>query len=754
MRSRSRATLLVAASVFIIGAASSADAQGRALAGAAIATASRDTNGNLVVRAHKLPERIVIDGRLDESLYEQFQPVGDFVQIEPDYGQPATERTELWVFFDDRAVYIALRCFDSAPEQWASLDMRRDSPGFGQAESVSVGIDPFYDRRNGFLFGVNPAGGLNDTAVTNERDSNRDWNAIWDTRTAPFEGGWAVEMAIPFKSLRYAPGEQIWGINVRRTVRWKNEMSYLTQVPQTGQAMMGLFRFSSAATLTGLVMPPETRLFEIKPYAISSLTTDLGADAPYSNRGSAAIGIDSKIGVTQGLVADLTYNTDFAQVEDDEQQVNLSRFSLFFPEKREFFLEGQGIFAFGGFTQRRSGNPGEIPMPFFSRRIGIDNATKLAVPILGGGRLTGRAGKNSVGLVNIQTRQHDASGQPSTNFSVVRLRRDILRRSNIGMIAVNRSASGARHTGNQAYGVDGIFSFFQNLNINTFLARTHTQGLTGNANSHRVQLDYNADRYGAMLENMSVGGDFNPEVGYVRRTAVRRNMAELRFSPRPRSSKLVRKYEYSGGVDQYTRLTDRRLDTRVITGTFGIEFQSSDVFSLQLLDSTEGLTKPYEVVNGVYIPVGEYRFKTLSASYELGTQHPLSGTLSYEYGGFFEGTKHTLSLSRARIEPIANLLVEPGISLNWVDVPQGSFIAKVLTGRFVYMFNPRTFASALVQYNSEDGSLGINARVRWEYRPGSDLFVVYSDGRSTLNPGFPGLMNRALTIKMTRFFRV
>lgn len=721
---------------------------------ASILMGSRDAEGQLVVRAQRLRERIVVDGRLDESLYSQFQAVGDFVQAEPHYGEPATERTELWVFFDDRAIYIGLRCFDSAPERWSSLDLRRDSPGFSQAESVSVGIDPFHDKRNGYTFGINPAGGISDSAITNERDSNRDWNTIWEAHTARFEGGWSVEMAIPFKSLRYAPGEQIWGINVRRSVRWKNEMSYLTKVPQSGQfsAQFGLFRFSSAATLTGLATPPASPLFEIKPYGISSLKTDLEADEPFSNKATSNIGIDAKVGVTKGLTADFTYNTDFAQVEDDEQQVNLTRFSLFFPEKREFFLEGQGIFAFGGFTQRRSGNPGEIPMPFFSRRIGIDAGR--AVPILGGGRLTGRAGNYSIGVVNIQTKEDDASGQPSTNFAVVRLRRDILRRSNIGVIAVNRSAYGLRRQGNQAFGVDGLFSFFQNLNINTYLARTHTPGLRDNANSYRVQLEYNADRYGVILENMMVGKDFNPETGYVRRTDVRRDLADLRFSPRPRSSRVIRKYEYSGSLDQFTRLTDGRLDTRVVEGSFGIEFQSSDQFIVQVLDNTERLTEPYGVFEGIDIPVGSYRFTTVSARYELGSQHPVAGMVSYEYGGFFGGTKHTVGLSRGRAEPVANLFIEPGISLNWIDVPQGRFVAKVLTGRFIYMFSPRIFVSTLAQFNSEDHALAINARLRWEYRPGSDLFVVYSDGRDTLGRGHPKLQNRALTIKLTRFFRL
>jgi hypothetical protein len=716
--------------------------------------ASRDVDGRLVIHAHPLPERVVLDGRLDETIYSQYQPASGFVQVEPRHNEPATEQTQLWIFFDDRAIYIGLRCFDSEPERWSSLDMRRDSAGFGQGESVSVSLDTFHDRRNGFSFGINPAGGISDGAITNERDNNRDWNTIWDSRTARFDGGWAVEMAIPFSSLRYAAGEQVWGINVRRTVQWKNEMSYLNPVPLSGEnpPQFGLFRFSSAATLLGLTTPPESRLFEIKPYGISSLKTDLAADVPYVNKGTANIGIDAKVGVTRGLTADFTYNTDFAQVEDDEQQVNLTRFSLFYPEKREFFLEGQGIFAFGGFTQRGSGRPGEIPLPFFSRRIGIDEEGR-AVPILGGARLTGRAGKYTLGMVGIQTKQDDASGQPSTNFSVVRVRRDILRRSNVGLIMVNRSAYGARQSANQAYGVDGLFSFHENLNINTYLANTHTPGLRGDTASSRVQLEYGGDRYGAILEDLRVGRHFNPEAGYVQRADIRRNSGELRFSPRPASSAVVRQYEYSASIDQFIRLSDGLLETRVAEGTFGIQFQNGDGFRFEMVDNLEELTEPYDVVEGVEIPLGKYQFRNISAQYEFGTQRRVSGELSFESGGFFGGTKHTVGFSDGRIEPIPNLLVEPNIQFNWINVPQGNFTAKVIGGRFVYMFSPRIFVSALVQYNSDGGLLATNARFRWEYRPGSDLFIVYSDSRDTLERGSQALRNRAVTVKLTRFFR-
>ncbi len=717
---------------------------------------SRDPDGHLVVRAIRLPEKLVIDGKLDESIYARVLPVSEFVQAEPDYNEPATEQTQVWVFYDDSAIYVGIKCFDSGTDRWSSLDMRRDSQGMVRSESVSVAFDTFHDGRNGFTFGMNPHGGISDSAITNERDSNRDWNTIWESRTAIFNGGWSVELAIPFQSLRYAPGEQIWGINVRRNVQWKNEISYLTQVPLGGQfsAIGGLFKFSYAAKLVGLATPPVSRLFEVKPYGISSLKTDMTAETPVLNRATGNLGFDTKVGVTKGLTADFTYNTDFAQVEDDEQQVNLTRFSLFFPEKREFFLEGQGIFAFGGFAQRRMGNPGEVPLPFFSRRIGIDDAGH-AVPILGGGRLTGRVGKYSVGIVNIQTKEAKDLHQASTNFSVLRLRRDILRRSNVGAIFVNRSAYGSRLRSNQTWGVDGVFSFFQNVNLNTYVAGTHTPELHGDARSYRTQLEYNADRYGVILERMYVGKDFNPEAGYVRRPNFERTMADVRFSPRPKASKRVRKYDYSLTFDQYARATDRLLETQLADATFGIEFQSSDRLNVQYIDEFERFAEPFKVFGKVQIPVGEYRFRNFHGDYMLGSQHFLSGNVGYDQGGFYGGTKKTLSLGFARAEPLPNLFVEPGFSLNWIDIPQGRFVAKVVSSRLSFAFTPRIFIAALTQYNSNNHTLGVNARLRWEYRPGSDLFVVYSDGRNTEAPGrFSMLETRAFTIKVTRFFRL
>ena len=313
------------------------------------AVISRDAAGRATVRAVRLAAPLRLDGTLDEQVYQDVPAVSGFIQMEPVQGAPATEETEVWVLFDRDHIYVTGRCWDSAPEsQWVVNEMRRDSNSNYQNENITFLLDTFYDRRNAVYLMVTPIGGRMDAQVTDERDYNGDWNPIWDVETGRFEGGWTFEAAVPFKSLRYNPGrEQVWGLQVRRMVRWKNETSLLTSIPAIPGAM-GVFLMSLAATLVDLEVPEAGRTLDIKPYAITDLTSNRTVTPPVSNQLGGDVGLDVKYGVTQNLVADLTVNTDFAQVEADEQQVNLTRFSLFFPEKREFFLENRGLFSFGG----------------------------------------------------------------------------------------------------------------------------------------------------------------------------------------------------------------------------------------------------------------------------------------------------------------------------------------------------------------------------------------------------------------------
>ena len=514
-------------------------------------TIARDATGRATVRAVRLDEPLRLDGTLDERTYEMVRPFSGFIQQLPNAGDPATERTEAWVFYDAQSVYVGARLWDAAPEsEWIANEMQRDSFQMINNDTFSVAFDTFYDRRNGVGFMVNPIGGFYDYQITDEGNPNSDWNPVWDVRTGRFDGGWTVEMEVPFKSLRYRPGaSQIWGLQLGRRIRHKNEETYLT--PVAISAGPGMFRLSAAGTLTGVEVQRGSRTFEIKPYAIGSLATDVNAVPLVSNEGDGDFGLDVKYGVTQDLTADFTYNTDFAQVEVDEQQVNLTRFSLFFPEKREFFLEGRGIFDFGrgarlgGFSGggRRSGGGGffggcDVPTLFFSRRIGLSGGR--TVPILGGGRLTGKVGRFSIGAVNIQTDEETSVGAVPTNFTALRVKRDIWRRSSIGGIFTGRSVSTVGDGSNEVYGVDATLAFYDNVNFNGYYARTRTQGLERDDASYQAAFTYNGDLYAVQVDHLLVGDNFNPEVGFLRRDHFRRTFTSAQFSPRPASIRAVR----------------------------------------------------------------------------------------------------------------------------------------------------------------------------------------------------------------------
>ena len=707
------------------------------------------SGGGRTVRAVRV-EPLRIDGVLGERLYRDFPPASGFVQVEPVEGAPATERTEVWTAFDDDNFYVAGRCWDSAPEsRWVVNELRRDNFNIGQNEYVDVVLDTFHDGRNAVDFTVNPLGGRMDGQITDERDYSADWNPIWSVRTGRFDGGWTFEAAIPFKSLRYRPGrEQVWGFNVVRFVRWKNEQSALTPLPAArGQA--AIMQISLAARLVGIEAPPGGRTLEIKPYAIADLATDRRGPRPASNDPGADAGIDLKYGLTQNLVADVTVNTDFAQVEADEQQVNLTRFSLFFPEKREFFLENQGVFAFGGSSTGLFGDP-NVPLLFYSRRIGLHEQGE--TPIDAGGRLTGRVGGLSVGVLGIRTGDAPESGAAATGFTVARLKHDVLRRSSIGAIAARRSVSAQGAGSNATYGVDGAFAFYDHLNVNAYWAGTSTAGFDDEV-SYRGQLDYAGDRYGVQIERLVVGSGFNPEIGFLRRGDFERSFAALRFSPRPRSIEAIRKLSWEGRIDH---VTDRngRLETREQHGRFGVTFESSDLFDLFYTRSYEFLEEPFAIAPGVVLPVGGYRFQQLEATFTFGQQRPFSGALSVARGSFYGGDSASASFSQGRLEITPRLSLEPSASLHWIDLPQGRFSTELAAARTTWTMSPLMFVSALVQYNSAAGSLGANVRFRWEYLPGSELFVVYNEAHDTLRPGPPELRSRAIIVKINRLFRL
>jgi hypothetical protein len=479
------------------------------------------------------------------------------------------------------------------------------------------------------------------------------------------------------------------------------------------------------------------------------LTTDHAAAPSYSNRFSRNAGFDFKYGLTRSLIADATVNTDFAQVEEDLQQINLTRFSLQFPEKRDFFLEGQGMFNFGGRGVGGSGS--DVPILFFSRRIGLSQGQP--VPVVAGGRLTGTVGKFGIGALNIETDDKLSAGAVATNFSVVRLKRDILRRSNIGLLATRRTPAASQSASNAAVGADANLAFFRSLSINSYYARTATPGVTGDQSSYRGRFDYAGDRYGLQAEHLLVGDRFSPEIGFLRRSDFRRSSIGARFSPRPKANRLIRRLDWEAGYDYITDSRRTRVENRQGSATFQVDFDSSDQFTLDYTHDFEYLPRNFQIAPAVVVPIGGYDYDTVRMTYDLGQQRAVSGRLSVATGTFYDGHKKEANFTSGRIALSARVSIEPGVTMNWIDLPQGTFQNRLLTARGIFTPSPRMLISSLMQYNASDRTVSSSVRLRWEYIPGSELFIVYSDGRNTSEAPVSGLVNRSFALKLTRLLR-
>ncbi len=744
------------------------------------AVVNRDEAGGATIRAVRVAEPLRLDGVLDEAFYATTPSISDFVQTLPVEGAPASERTEAWVAFDGENVYVSARVWDSAPEAaWVANEMRRDAASLELNDQFGVFLDTYYDRRNGFAFWVNPLGGFSDVQITNEEDVNIDWNPIAEVRTGRFDGGWTVEIGIPFRSLRYRAGrEQAWGIQLRRGILRKNEWDHLTFLPYSvaGNGTRAAMRVSRYGTLVGVQPPPPSVRLEAKPYGISGIETNRAVSPAVTNDAWADAGVDVKWGITENLTADFTYNTDFAQVEVDEQQVNLTRFGTFFPEKRDFFLESQGIFEFGnggrGPTSTGGGGPpgsesvssrgrsrggrsANPPTLFYSRRIGLQNGAP--VPILGGGRITGKVGPFGVGAVAIRTQRESAIGADPTTFSVLRVRRDVFGRSSVGALFGGRSRSAVAADGsNEMYGLDYNFAFLENLQIFGYWANTRTEGIPDREYSYRVRAGWRGDMWSGSVDHVVVGDGFNPEIGFVRRSDFREVNAFGRFSPRLPGA--IRRLSLVALLNYIDGERSRAIESRMQQGRVELEFANGDWLTINGTDNHERLTVDTPI-SGALIPAGAYDTKDTDVTYYFGPSRRISGSVSLTYGTFYSGHVTSLGLTQGRIEILPQLSLEPSVELNWIDLPSleqydGQFNQHVARTRVTYSLSPRAFVSGLLQYNQGSNTFGANVRFRWEWAPGSELFVVYTEARDTdVLDRWSALTGRALVIKATRLVR-
>jgi hypothetical protein len=716
----------------------------------------------------------VIDGRVNEPLWQTVQPYATFTQQDPIEGAPASERTEVRVIVGKGNVYIGLIAFDSDPSKIIVSQARRDA-SLTETDSIVMVLDTFNDNQNAFVFGTNPLGIEYDGQVAREGQSsgvslgggggggaggtqrggisafNPNWDGDWTVRSQITDRGWEAEMAIPLKTLRYKTGSnQTWGFNVLRNIRHKNEQVYLAPIPRG----FDIYRVSLAAKLSGLDLPAR-RDIKLIPYALGSVNKDYARTSGDLVDRKGDVGLDVKWGIRPNLTFDATVNTDFAQVEADEEQVNLTRFDLFFPEKRPFFLENASTFQFG--------NPQQIDL-FFSRRVGL-SATGVPIDILGGARLSGKVGGWNVGVLNIQTDEaENAAGTqvlgPANNFSVMRVQREV-GRSSYGAIFVNRQGTGGFKgidDHNRAYGLDANIQLSPSQRVSAFMARTdtpttRTSGPLGSDYSGRVFYNFTNNLWQISGGYSQVGDNFNPEVGFLPRRGYRRPEFRAFFQPQPKKIEWIRRVAPHITYTSFYGFDDKLQSESWHLHGFEIQPKQGGRFGWFANYNKDNPTAPFQVYNRdgnrVVIPVGQYSWWQNVLEYLHNPSARVTGTARYYFGNYYNGDFTSMELtSEYRITPKATA------SLGWtrqdVDLPTGSFVNNLVPIKASYSFTTLTNLSALLQYNGQTGQFSSNIRFAMLNRSGTGLFVVFNDRRDLLSSTVQETLGRSFVVKYTR----
>ncbi|MGQ0537923.1 MAG: DUF5916 domain-containing protein [Gemmatimonadaceae bacterium] len=697
------------------------------------------------VRAAAAP---VVDGVLGDSAWSAAPVLADFTQHEPFDGEPGTERTEVRIVYDSEALYIAAWLFDSDVAGIVQGEARRDVD-LSNGDAFFVVLDTFRDRQNAFVFATSPLGVEYDGQVTKEGESafgqnlttrtqrsfagglNLNWDGNWRVVTSQDERGWYAEFRIPYATLRYPKGgAQVWGLNLARHVRRKNEQAFWAPVPR----QYNLFRISLAGTLEGLVAPAQ-RVASLTPYAITSARKDYVRDVSGSD---TDFGADAKIGLTQSLTLDLTYNTDFAQVEVDDQQVNLTRFTLFFPEKRPFFLENAGDFSVG---------TAETAELFFSRRIGIAPGGR-EVPILGGGRLTGKVRGVTVGLLDIATRDQDTV--PGNNYAVMRAFKELPNRSRIGAILVSRTNRDDSDDYNLTMGLDGRLGIGEKLLLDSYLARTLTPGLGGADHAYNLSASYTGRLWEWGAAYREVAEDFNPEVGFLARGNSRFVTARILRHIRTPGVPWFREFRPHISYREFFDF-DWYGTTRLLHFDSHFAFANGAFFQLPAFNLTrEGLRQPFEISPGIVVPSGSYENAEWGFAYNTDLSAPLSLQGRVDIGGFYSGRRAgTSSTLNARLGKFAGFA---RLTYYDINLPQGQFTTSVVALKLAYSFTPRVYLQSLVQYNKDTDRIDGNYRFGWLNAAGTGLFVVLNDSEGTAD--LRGPQERQVAVKFTKLFEL
>ena len=704
----------------------------------------------------------VLDGNvLGDPAWADVPFATGFRQTNPDEGRPATERTEVRILFTADTLYVGVICYDRDPGAIILTDSRRDS-SLADSDSFQLIFDTFRDRQNGFVFGTSPAGQEYDGQVVNEGAGgsgmgrggasrgggggfNLNWDGVWQVRTQVSDVGWSAEFGIPFRTLRYPAGDpQTWGVNFQRTIRRRNETAYWA--PLTLQ--YNLFRVSQAGQLRGLQVPAGgTENLQLTPY-VTGEAIRLDADPARGTTAVGDVGADLKYSVTSGLTLDATWNTDFAQVEVDEQQINLDRFNLYFPEKRPFFLENAGAFTVSNAGGAVQGDPAQTEM-FFSRRIGIEQGR--VVPILAGARLSGKVSNSvTVGFLNMQTEEVDGL-TPANNYTVARVRRDLPNRSSVGGLLVNRQATG-RQAGddnyNRTYAFDGRMGIGQDADVQGFVGRTETPGREGRDHAYNVSANYESQKWRFQGGFMESGEDFNPEVGFVRRVGFRKVDGGIFYTWRP--EKFLKSFELRPHVT-FNRFWDFNgfMETSLLHMDNRWEFEDSSSLVTAWNVRGEGVKEAF-TISGIPVPPGEYEWNEGNIWFNYNRSAPVNAGVRLVFGGFFGG-----NIVSVRSQLNARYAETFNFSLIWtrndIDLPAGSVVTNLVGTRVAYNFSPRLFAQSLVQYNDSDRLWSVNFRFGWLQDANTGLFLVYNETEG-IDQYIPSGAGRSLILKYSYLF--
>jgi len=702
--------------------------------------------------ALRIMEPIYLDGVLDESAWSRADTsTGTWIQVTPAPGMPATEPTSVRILYDESYVYIGARLYDSDTENLyvPGLEPDFDTPS---SDLFGVAFDSYHDGQSGFVFAVNPAGALYDAQTFNDgRDVISAWEGIADIRTTVGEDSWFVEMAIPFATLRFNPveGGQVWGLNFFRRIRRNNEDAMWAPVP----LQYRVYKFSMSGTLVGLADLPRARNLWVKPYALGSRLD--GSQQAEVNT-TQDVGLDVKWGITPRMTLDLTANTDFSQVEVDAEQVNLTRFSLFFPEKRDFFLENEGTFAFQDVSIRnfRTGSSPRSFRLFHSRRIGL-SSTREVLPILGGARLTGRVGERfEIGFLEMQTRKlsgpDGGSLSAAENFAVGRIRAHLSGGSSIGAMLVSRQETGTGDTTaeyNRAYGVDGTFNLFQNLVLSAYVAGTDERIPLGDQTSATMlQAAWRSDIVNVSGLYKNVGDGFNPGVGFVDRRGVHRYFATAGLHPKLRRRGVLEVNPVID-VDYFTNL-DGSLESRRITPRLNIRFMNGGSLSINYADRYERLFEATSIA-GAPVAAGTYEWREPSLRYSAPASETLSGSVSLSGGDFYGGRRTSVS-GRMKFRPNEHFSLDLAAQHNDLDLAGRDFTADLFSARLRYARDTRTFVMGFVQYNEATEELTTNVRFNLIHAPLSDFFLVFTERRSLADGVANQVLERGVTLKGTK----